>query len=175
MPDLTGLTGEQASQALRRADFHYIDYSQNRNATMSSRVVSQNPAPGTRWNKLDKVSVALAPSTAASTARTTVAAAPTTTQAPEPVSDTWTYKVTGPHKAMITYAAKGGNTSQVSSAKLPWSKSVESPGYASMSFAYVSAQNSGGGTISCQIIAPSGNVVSENSSEGEYAIVTCQS
>ncbi|MBN9795644.1 hypothetical protein DMP17_44825 [Pseudonocardia sp. TMWB2A] len=75
---------------------------------------------------------------------------------------------------MITYSSTGGNTSQVSSAELPWSKSVESPGYSGMSFAYISAQNSGGGTISCQIIGPSGNVISENSSEGAYAIVTCQ-
>ena len=42
-----------------------------------------------------------------------------------------------------------------------------------MTSAHVCAQNSGGGTTSCPIPAPTGAVASENCSRGEYAIVTC--
>lgn len=101
--------------------------------------------------------------------------ASTPAPASTPVTGQFTYKVTGKNPALITYATSGGNISQETSAKLPWSKTVQSPGYPGMTFAHVSAQNSGGGTISCQIIGPSGNVVADNSSEGDYAIVTCQS
>lgn len=92
----------------------------------------------------------------------------------EPPSDTWTYRVTGPATALITYQASGGNVSQVNGAELPWTTTVEAPGISGMTFAHVSAQNSGGGTISCQIIGPGGTVVSQNSSQGDFAIVTCQ-
>lgn len=88
-------------------------------------------------------------------------------------SDTYTYRVTGPNRAMITWSGKGGNISQETAARLPWNKKVDSPGYPGMAFASVSAQNSGSGTISCQILGPGGSVVAENSSEGAYAIVTC--
>lgn len=60
----------------------------------------------------------------------------------EVVSTTYPYKVTGKNRGSITYSSTGGNTSQVTSAKLPCSKSVDSPGYSGMTFAYVSAQNS---------------------------------
>lgn len=96
---------------------------------------------------------------------------------PPPVpapAGTWTYRVTGPATALITYQASGGNVSQVNGAQLPWSTTVEDPGVAGMAFAHVSAQNAGGGTISCQIIGPAGTVVAENSSQGDFAIVTCQ-
>lgn len=177
VPDLTGMTGDEASAALDTADFRDISFTTNY-ASMDSFVEWQSPAAGTWWSKTSSVRVTLDPTSARSTASSATMAstpAPTapTTSYVEP-SSTYTYKITGKNSAMITYSSTGGNTSQVSSAELPWSKSVESPGYSGMSFAYVSAQNSGGGTISCQIIGPSGNVISENSSEGAYAIVTCQ-
>lgn len=177
VPNLIGLTGDQASAALSAADFRGIDFTVNY-AAMSSTVEWQSPAPGTWWSKTSSVKLTLDPTTAApaqpqpTQAYTSAPAAPATPYV-EP-SSTYTYKVTGRNRAMITYTSTGGNTSQVSSGKLPWSKSVDSPGYSGVDFAYVSAQNSGSGTISCQIVGPSGNVVSENSSEGPYAIVTCQ-
>ncbi|GLZ55794.1 hypothetical protein Acsp07_54110 [Actinomycetospora sp. NBRC 106378] len=85
----------------------------------------------------------------------------------------YVYKVFGASRGSITYSSAGGGSSQATNAKLPWTKTVESPGYGGMTFAYVSAQNGGGGTIRCQIIGPSGQVIAENSAEGEYAIVTC--
>ncbi|WP_165922606.1 PASTA domain-containing protein [Pseudonocardia endophytica] len=177
MPALIGLTGDQASAALRAADFRAVDFTVNY-AAMNSTVEWQSPAPGTLWSKTSSVRLTLDPTTATpalpqpNPVYTAAPAAPTTPYV-EP-SSTYTYKVTGRNRAMITYSASGGNTSQVSSARLPWSKAVDSPGISGMDFAYVSAQNSGSGTIFCQIIGPSGNVISENSSEGPYAIVTCQ-
>lgn len=168
VPNFIGMTGDQASAAATAADLRGLDFARNY-AAMSSRVVSQYPAPGTNWNKIEAVQLTLDPSTAATT---TYAPPPTTTYTPP--STEWTYKVTGRNAASITYSSEDGGTSQVTEADLPWSKKIDSPSFAGMSFAYVSAQNSGGGTISCQIIDPSGAVVAENSSEGAYAIVTCQ-
>lgn len=149
-------------------------------AVLAATACSASPVPS------PPASSAVAPTTQASAPYPSPAALPTY-EAPVPaptsdaaatteqvVSDTYTYKVTGKNRGSITYSSTGGNTSQVTSARLPWSKSVDSPGYGGMTFAYVSAQNSGGGTISCQIIGPGGGVISENTSEGSYAIVTCQ-
>lgn len=178
VPDLTGMTGSAAAAALRAARFGDVRFAAN-GAAMSSPVVGQHPAPGSSWDTTEPVFVALAPVTVAvappATAPAPVATAPPTTPPPPaPAPAGWTYRVSGAERASITWSAEGGNTSQDSEADLPWSTSVQDPGFSGMTFAYVSAQNLGSGTISCAIVAPSGAVVSENSSEGPYAIVTCQ-
>jgi beta-lactam-binding protein with PASTA domain len=172
VPNLIGMTGYQVSDALDVADFRSTEFERNY-ADMSSKAVSQSPAAGTRWSKTSTVHVTLDPATAQPGAtRPTQAAAPTTTYVAP--STTYSYVVEGKNRAIITYANKGGNTSQETSAKLPWRVEVDSPSFGGMTFAYVSAQNSGSGTITCRIIGPGGSVISENSSNGAYAIVTCQ-
>lgn len=175
VPNLVGRTGSEANSALRSSRFGDVRIASN-SADMTSTVIAQHPAPGTRWDLAEPVYLTLggpAATTAPAPPPTTVP--PTTTPPPPPPpSNTWTYRVNGPHHATITYTAEGGNISQVSDAELPWSATVENPGYAGFRFTSVSAQNSGSGTISCEIVAPTGVVVSENSSEGPYAVVTCQ-
>jgi hypothetical protein len=81
-----------------------------------------------------------------------------------------TYVVTGPAKASMTYTDGGTNTAQDNNAKLPWKKTVP---IADTVITYqVSAQNAGGGSITCKILLD-GKVVKTNTSKGDYAIVTC--
>lgn len=85
------------------------------------------------------------------------------------------YEVTGPTKAgNITYVGAGQsmNIAQEQGAALPWSKTVEMSG--SMNVATLSAQNAGSGDITCRITVD-GEVVSEITSSGEYAIASCSS
>lgn len=68
----------------------------------------------------------------------------------------------------ITYSGKGGNQSQETDVALPWKKeNVETD------VAVVIAQNAGGGDITCRIVKDS-EVKVEQTSTGEYAVVTCQ-
>ncbi|MCD2198258.1 MmpS family protein [Actinomycetospora endophytica] len=86
---------------------------------------------------------------------------------------TYTYKITGPSRAMITYTKANLQIAQESSAKVPWTKTVDKSG-GSFSVASLTAQNSGSGTISCSITDDeTGAVIASNSSEGPYAVVTC--
>jgi hypothetical protein len=88
-----------------------------------------------------------------------------------PAEDTRvTYKITSNSStALITYT-DDGSIEQASGAALPWSKKVE-PG----SFASVSAQDENGNTITCEIIAANGSVLSKHTSTGAYAIASCES
>lgn len=95
---------------------------------------------------LDAATAATAPPTVA--AAPPPVAPPPSAAAPAPAPRVWTYRVTGPNRASITCGAEGGNTSQGSDAELPSSTTVEDPGFSGLTFASVSAQNSGSGTIS---------------------------
>lgn len=78
-------------------------------------------------------------------------------------------EVTGAKRADITY---GLNTdqSQESDAAVPWKKTLTSS--ETIAIATVVAQNKGSGSIKCKITF-NGKVVKENSSKGQYAVVTC--
>lgn len=78
-------------------------------------------------------------------------------------------EVTGPARADITYGLNA-DQSQANGAKLPWKKTMTTK--EAFSFATVSAQNTGSGTIKCKLTV-GGKVVKTNASEGQYAIVTC--
>lgn len=83
---------------------------------------------------------------------------------------TVTYEVTSDSgkASTVTYSGKGGNQSQETDVTLPWKKAdVEAD------IAVLSAQNSGGGAITCRILRD-GKVQVEQTSNGEYAVVTCQ-
>jgi Mycobacterium membrane protein/Protein of unknown function (DUF732) len=80
-----------------------------------------------------------------------------------------TYKITSNSStALVTYI-DDGSIEQASGAALPWSKKVE-PG----TFASVSAQDENGDTITCEIIASDGSVLSKHTSTGAYAIASCE-
>jgi hypothetical protein len=109
---------------------------------------------------------------AAQPTTTTVAPAPP----PAPVQDTIVYTITGGHAGNITYIQPGESfqESQITDrTKLPWSKTwtLDPSGYEQFGLT-IEAQNSGGGTIGCSITVD-GKVIAQNSSSGEYAVVTC--
>jgi hypothetical protein len=71
--------------------------------------------------------------------------------------------------ADITYGL-GTDQSQEQGAKVPWKKELTSS--ESLIIATVVAQNKGSGEIKCKITID-GEVVKENKSSGEFAVVTC--
>jgi hypothetical protein len=81
---------------------------------------------------------------------------------------TVTYEVSGAESADVTYENENADTSQEAGISLPWTYSFDAP---EGSFVYISAQNNGGGTITCSI-SVDGGVVESNDSSGEFAICT---
>lgn len=82
-----------------------------------------------------------------------------------------TYRVSGASSASLTLTSKNGGTVQHSNKSIPWSTSFRSP---SGSQLYISAQNSGSGKITCEILLDGKRLV-KNTSTGAYAIATCNS
>ncbi|GAA2600363.1 hypothetical protein GCM10010399_33980 [Dactylosporangium fulvum] len=70
----------------------------------------------------------------------------------------------------VTYGI-GGNSSQANGAALPWKKEATSTDTL-LTVSIVAQSGTGTGTITCRITVD-GKVVVENSSEGQYAVVTC--
>ena len=81
---------------------------------------------------------------------------------------------TGPGISMVTYLKPGGfNIAQDTNVSgQTWSATVDAAGD-SLLGVNMNAQNSGGGTITCRIARGDGTVIAENSSSGDYAMVTC--
>ncbi len=99
--------------------------------------------------------------------------APTAIVAPRD-RDQVTYSITASESgsALITYSEDANfNISQENGAELPWTKELTIPA-GSFRILSLSAQNSGGGDISCSI-SVGGQVVDTATSSGDYAIVTC--
>lgn len=85
-----------------------------------------------------------------------------------------TYEVTGSGStASITYTSDANfNQAQEQGAQLPWTKQV-TLGDGFLSVASLTAQSGGSdGEITCRI-TQDGEVISENTSSGMYAVVTC--
>ncbi|MFY1669480.1 MmpS family transport accessory protein [Plantactinospora sp. WMMB334] len=78
-------------------------------------------------------------------------------------------EVTGAKSADITYGL-GTDQSQEQGAKVPWKKELTSS--EALLIVTLLAQNKGSGTIGCKITID-GEVVKENTSKGEFAVVTC--
>ncbi|MFT4088257.1 MAG: MmpS family transport accessory protein [Gordonia sp. (in: high G+C Gram-positive bacteria)] len=95
-----------------------------------------------------------------------------TTSTAKKAAATVVYEVTSDSGSAtsITYFGENGNQSQETGAALPWkSKPFDK---AKTTLKTVTAQNGGGGTITCKIIVD-GKVQVENSSSGQYAVVSC--
>ncbi|HEY4455088.1 MAG TPA: MmpS family transport accessory protein [Pseudonocardiaceae bacterium] len=127
-----------------------------------------NPAPSAA------TSAAASPAQGAAAQPTTsaVAAAPPAA----PAQDTIVYTVTGGHAGDITYISPGESVQEsqlTDRTALPWSKTwtLDPSGYEQFSLT-IEAQNAGGGTIGCSITV-NGKVIAQNSSSGEYSVVTC--
>ncbi|MEU4525747.1 MmpS family transport accessory protein [Amycolatopsis sp. NPDC024027] len=85
---------------------------------------------------------------------------------------TYSVTTTGAGISMITYLKPGFDNSQETSVRgKKWSKTIEAEGRTLG--INMNAQNSGGGTITCRITRGNGSVMSENSSSGQYAVVSC--
>jgi flagellar motor protein MotB len=85
---------------------------------------------------------------------------------------TYSVTTTGSGISMITYLKPGFNISQETSVRgKKWSKTIDPDG--DTLGLNMNAQNSGGGTITCRITRGDGTVVAENSSSGQYAVVSC--
>jgi hypothetical protein len=81
---------------------------------------------------------------------------------------TITYRVTGNGSADLTLENASGNTEQYT-VGLPYSKSfLVNPG----AYLYISAQQTGSGNVTCDILA-NGQVIETASSSGEYVIASC--
>lgn len=83
-----------------------------------------------------------------------------------------TYEVAGTAGSAnnISYGI-GGNMSQANGTKLPWTKQAASAD--SFLILSLTAQSAGSsGTITCKVTVD-GKVIAENSSEGQYAVVSC--
>ncbi|PZG14794.1 hypothetical protein C1I95_21000 [Micromonospora craterilacus] len=78
-------------------------------------------------------------------------------------------EVTGPKTADVTYGLNA-DQSQANGAKLPWKKELTSK--ETIVIPTIVAQSKGSGKIKCKITID-GEVVKENASEGEFAVVTC--
>lgn len=97
---------------------------------------------------------------------------PATTPASDRSQVTYSITASESVSALITYAEDANfNLAQENGAALPWTKDLTIPagGFRILS---LSAQNSGGGEISCSI-SVGGQVVDTATSSGDYAIVTC--
>jgi hypothetical protein len=83
------------------------------------------------------------------------------------------YEVTGPDSTNnITYSANGSaGIAQENGAAAPWTKEVQFEAGA-FRVASLTAQNAGGGDITCRITVD-GEVKAETTSSGEYAVVSC--
>lgn len=71
-------------------------------------------------------------------------------------------------KALITYATPSGQE-QKNGAAVPWRKTLRTKDFEMLS---ISAQNQGGGTITCEIEVD-GKLVKRSKSTGAYAIAMC--
>lgn len=101
------------------------------------------------------------------------APAPAPTKAAKPKLPAGThqivYKVAGSaSKAMVTYSTPSGQEQQ-NGARLPWRRSFKAKDFSVLS---VTAQNSGSGTITCEIDVD-GKRVKASKSSGAYAVVSC--
>lgn len=87
----------------------------------------------------------------------------------EPSDPKVTYKISGTaNSALITYMNASGNIAQENNARVPWKKTFKQ----GVSHLSVSAQNKGGGTITCEILID-GERFKKTTSKGDYAIAEC--
>jgi Mycobacterium membrane protein len=85
---------------------------------------------------------------------------------------TYSVTTTGSGILSVTYMKPNFNITQETNVKgKKWSKTIQDDG--SSIGINMNAQNKGGGTITCTI-SRGGQVIAENSSSGEYAVVSCR-
>ncbi|SEF33951.1 membrane protein [Amycolatopsis pretoriensis] len=147
-------------------------------------VRTTDPAAAAAESSVAKASQEAEESRASESARRSSAAAASSSAAAEAQrkadeeaqrkADRITYSVTttGSGISTVTYSKPDFNISQETDVRgRKWSKTIDTDGD-DVSVG-LNAQNSGGGTITCRITRGNGFVVAENSSSGEYAVVSC--
>ncbi|QWF80651.1 hypothetical protein [Amycolatopsis sp. CA-230715] len=142
----------------------------------SASAASSSSAAASASAAASKSSAAAASSSAEAARQSSVAAEASAKAAEEAERKAkeiiYSVTTTGPGINSVTYTKQGFNISQETAVKgKKWSRTVQDMG--SDSYPSVNAQNDGGGTIRCSIKRGDGTVLSENSSSGDYAVVTC--
>lgn len=85
---------------------------------------------------------------------------------------TYSVTTTGAGISSVTYSKPDFNISQETNVRgKKWARTIEIAG--DTLGIGLNAQNAGGGTITCRVTRGDGSVLSENSSSGEYAVVSC--
>ena len=171
-PDVVGMTRSAARLVLQNRGFAAVD--QNLPASEDDRVVAQQPEASAQAPEGTVVSLRFAASTLTPTPTPTptpTAAAPV--PAPPPV-DTVQYSVwgNGSSASSVTYSIPNGafSQSQVADAGIPWSVTLPITGSYN-SFVMV-VQAGDGNSISCAI-SINGRIVDQETSTGQYTVVTC--
>lgn len=95
-------------------------------------------------------------------------------KATEESGDVVVLRVTGKGttRASITYADPNMEMTQETNARLPWTKKFKVDDVGILGFSITAQNNNGSGSISCSIREGS-ETLSENTSKGGYAVVTC--
>jgi hypothetical protein len=145
-------------------------------AAESSAAKASWEAEQSRYSEAAKVSseAAVQSSKAAASSAAAAEAQRKADEEAERKADQITYSVTttGSGILMVTYLKPGFDISQETSIRgKKWSKTIDPDG--DTLGINMNAQNSGGGTITCRITRGDGHVVAENSSSGQYAVVSC--
>lgn len=102
---------------------------------------------------------------------TVTVAAPAATVGPAAGGVTYKITATGSSEAGVITYTEDDSIEQQTDAHLPWTKTVADTN----TLDQVSAQNSGSGTITCEIIGPDGTSADKHTASGAYAIASCQS
>lgn len=167
VPNVVGMTRADARAALQELGFTVVDGTPTLDE--SDLVVAQDPtAPGDAATG-SVVSLRFAPPSPSPTPTPTTAPAP----APPP-ADIVQYSVwgNGSTASSVTYSIPNGafSQSQVGDASIPWSVTLPISG--SFNAFVLLAQAGDGNSISCAITI-NGQIVDQQTSTGQYTIVTC--
>lgn len=84
----------------------------------------------------------------------------------------WEAETSGGTPMDITYVGENFNITQQQGQASPWTATVDVDSKMDVMGANMSAQNTGGGDVTCRVYWD-GELVNENTSSGEYAIATC--
>lgn len=100
------------------------------------------------------------------------AAEPEPEQAPGESGLRWEAETSGGTPMDITYVGENFNITQQQDQASPWTATIDVDSRMDVMGANMSAQNNGGGDVTCRVYWD-GELVNENTSSGEFAIATC--
>lgn len=93
-------------------------------------------------------------------------------QSPQNSGLRWEAETSGGTPMDITYVGENFNITQQQDQASPWTATIDVDSRMDVMGANMSAQNNGGGNVTCRVYWD-GELVNENTSSGEFAIATC--